>query len=376
MNRRVKLTKSLISRLKPGNREYTVRDTLVPVLGVRVHPSGGSSYVHFSNGTKLSLGPTMHLTVQEARDRCLALLTDRNSRKGPVPLFRDFTAQEWQDSWFHRSKPATIQWRKKCLNRQLLPAFGTRRLDRITPAMVHRWFDDYSRTAPGGANHCLKILRQIFNHAVSCNHIASNPARNVRPNRRPKLTRFLSSEELERLHRTLDRHDHETPHRPTQRQQIDIIRLLLLTGCRKNEIVRLRSEELSGDRLHLSDSKTGPRTVYLNEEARAIIERRISDNGAFLFPSPRDPRRPLRGDLALWYTIRREAGIEDVRLHDLRHTYASHAVMQGTPLPVVSRLLGHARPTMTLRYAHMGDRETEAAAERIGTAIAGMLDMG
>ena len=116
--------------------------------------------------------------------------------------------------------------------------------------------------------------------------------------------------------------------------------------------------------------------MYLNEEARAIIERRISDNGAFLFPSPRDPGRPLRGDLALWYTIRREAGIEDVRLHDLRHTYASHAVMQGTPLPVVSRLLGHARPTMTLRYAHMGDRETEAAAERIGTAIAGMLDMG
>ncbi len=376
MNRRVKLTKSLISRLKPGNREYTVRDTLVPVLGVRVHPSGGSSYVHFSNGTKLSLGPTMHLTVQEARDRCLALLTDRNSRKGPVPLFRDFTAHEWQDSWFHRSKPATIQWRKKCLNRQLLPAFGTRRLDRITPAMVHRWFDDYSRTAPGGANHCLKILRQIFNHAVSCNHITSNPARNVRPNRRPKLTRFLSSEELERLHRTLDRHDHETPHRPTQRQQIDIIRLLLLTGCRKNEIVRLRSEELFGDRLHLTDSKTGPRTVYLNEEARAIIERRISDNDTFLFPSPRDPGRPLRGDLALWYTIRREAGIEDVRLHDLRHTYASHAVMQGTPLPVVSRLLGHARPTMTLRYAHMGDRETEAAAERIGTAIAGMLDMG
>ncbi len=376
MNRRVKLTKSLISRLKPGSREYTVRDTFVPVLGVRVHPSGGSSYVHFGNGTKVSLGPTMHLTVQEARARCLALLTDGRSRKEPVPLFRDFTAHEWQDSWIHRSKPATIQWRKKCLNRQLLPAFGTRRLDRITPAMVHRWFDDHSRTAPGGANHCLKILRQIFNHAISCNHITSSPARNVRPNRRRKLTRFLSSEELERLHRTLDRHHHETPRRPTQRQQIDIIRLLLLTGCRKNEIVRLRREEVSGDRLHLTDSKTGPRTVYLNEDARAIIERRISGSSDFLFPSPKDPRCPLRGDLSLWHTIRREAGLEDVRLHDLRHTYASHAVMQGTPLPVVSRLLGHARPTMTLRYAHMGDRETEAAAERIGTTIAGMLDVG
>ncbi len=376
MNRRVKLTNSLVSKLKPSSREYTVRDTLVPALGVRVHPSGSRSYVHFGNGTKVSLGPTMHLTVREARIRCLELLTDGHSRKDPVPLFRDFTLHEWQDSWIHRSKPATIGWRQRCLTRQLLPAFGTRRLDRITPAMVHRWFDHYSRTAPGGANHCLKILRQIFKHAIFCDYITSNPARNVRPNRRRKLTRFLSSEELERLHRTLNRHDRETPPGRPQRQQVDIIRLLLLTGCRKSEVVRLRREEVSGDCLHLGDSKTGPRTVFLNEEARAIIDRRISDDSAFLFPSPRDSRHPLRGDLSLWYTVRREAGIEDVRLHDLRHTYASHAVMQGTPLPVVSRLLGHSQPTMTLRYAHMGDRETAAAAERIGAAIAGMLDLG
>ncbi len=376
MNRRVKLTESLVGKLRPGTREYTVRDTFVPNFGVRVHPSGGSSYVHFSNGTKVSLGPTMHVTVEEARARCLALLTDRHSRKDPVPLFRDFAAHEWKESWIHRSKPATIDWRERCLKRQLLPAFGAHCLDRVTPAMVHRWFDSYARTAPGGANHCLKILRQIFNHAISCDHITSNPARNVRPNRRRKLTRFLSSEELGRLHRALDRHDRETSHRRPQRQQIDIIRLLLLTGCRKSEIVRLRKQEVSGDCLHLADGKTGPRTVYLNEEARTIIDRRMSGNSAFVFPSPRDPERPLGGELALWYTIRKEAGIEDVRLHDLRHTYASHAVMKGTPLPVVSRLLGHAQPTMTLRYAHMGDRETEAAAERIGTVIARMLDIG
>lgn len=329
----------------------------------------------FSSGTKVSLGPTMHLTVQEARTRSLALLTAGLARRDPAPLFQDFAAHEWRDSWIHRSKPATIQWRERCLKRQLLPAFGAQRMDKITSAMILRWFDHYSRTAPGGANHCLKVLRQILNHAVACDHITSNPAKHVRPNRRRKLTRFLSSEELERLHRTLNRHDWEAPHRPSQRQQIDIIRLLLLTGCRKSEIVHLRKVEVSGDCLHLADSKTGPRTVFLNEEARAIIERRMPSNSAFLFPSPRDPGRPLHGELALWYTIRREAGIEDVRIHDLRHTYASHAVMQGTPLPIVSRLLGHSRPTMTMRYAHMGDRETGAAAERIGTLIPGMLGL-
>ena len=376
MNRKAKLTDTLIGKLNPGDREYTVRDTLVPVLGVRVLPSGGSSYVHFSNGTKVSLGRTMHVTVQQARARCLALLTGGHSRKDPVPTFREFTAREWRDSWIHRSKPATVRWREKCLERQLVPAFGNHRLDRIDSVMVHRWFDHYSRTAPGGANHCLKILRQIFKHAVACHHMESNPAKRVRPNRRQKPTRFLSSEELERLHRALNRHDHETPRRPSQRQQIDIIRLLLLTGCRKSEIVRLRREEVSGDCLQLADSKAGPRTVFLSEEARTIIDRCISGNSGFLFPSPRDPNRPLHGELALWYTIRREAGIADVRLHDLRHTYASHAVMQGTPLPVVARLLGHRSVSMTLRYAHMGDRETEAAAERIGAVIAGMLDMG
>ena len=75
-----------------------------------------------------------------------------------------------------------------------------------------------------------------------------------------------------------------------------------------------------------------------------------------------------------WASIRARAGLRDVRIHDIRHTFASHAVLQGIPLPVVSRLLGHKQPSMTLRYAHVGDRETEAAAERIGAAIARLLD--
>ena len=94
-----------------------------------------------------------------------------------------------------------------------------------------------------------------------------------------------------------------------------------------------------------------------------------------MFPSPRDPGRPRGVQLSLWYRIRREAGIEDVRLHDLRHTHASHAVMNGVPVPVVSRLLGHSNVRMTLRYAHLGDREIEAAAERVGRAIAEIMDL-
>ena len=373
MNRRTKLTDTIVKRLKPGRREYTVRDTLVPSLGVRLHPSGGCSYVHFGGGRKVSLGPVALKTTGEARNESLALLAAGFSDEKVVPLFRDFAAGAWRDTWIQRCKPSTIRGRERDLETQLLPAFGALRLDQITSPRVHRWFDDYSRTAPGGANHCLKVLRQILSHAVVCNHIAFNPASGVGLNPQRKLNRFLSQEELECLHRVLDRHYCSARTTVWRRHQIDIIRLLLLTGCRKNEIVGLSKREVAGNRLRLHDSKTGPRTVFLNSEARNIIERRMANDCEPLFPSPKDPGRPLSDALPLWYTLRKEAGIEDVRLHDLRHTFASHAVMQGTPLPVVARLLGHSQTTMTLRYAHTGDRETEAGAERIGVVISGML---
>ena len=94
-----------------------------------------------------------------------------------------------------------------------------------------------------------------------------------------------------------------------------------------------------------------------------------------MFPSPLDPARPRSPNLALWYRVRREAGIEDVRLHDLRHTHASHAVMNGVPVPVVSRLLGHSNVSMTLRYAHLGDRDIEAAVEKVGKAISAIMNL-
>ena len=148
----------------------------------------------------------------------------------------------------------------------------------------------------------------------------------------------------------------------------------MLTGCRRSEILTLRWQDIDGDTLNLVDAKTGPRRVFLNAPARAMLERQPRSGSAYVFPSPVDSKRPLSCNLRLWYSVRKEARIEDVRLHDLRHSFASHAVLQGIPLPVLSRLLGHKQPSMTLRYAHVGDRETEAAAERIGAAIAQALD--
>ena len=137
--------------------------------------------------------------------------------------------------------------------------------------------------------------------------------------------------------------------------------------------MRLRWAEVRGDCLVLAGGKTGPRKVPLNSQARRVLERQPRAGSPFVFPSPRDPSRPRGVNLPLWISVRREAGIEDVRLHDLRHTHASHAVMNGVPVPVVSRLLGHSNVRMTLRYAHLGDRDIEQAAERVGQVIAAIM---
>ena len=374
---RMKLTDAAIARLRPRAREYTVWDTKVAGLGVRVRPTGGRSWVLLLDAggrtKRVSLGPVSTKTVAEARREAIGRHTGPKPEREagpPVPLFRDFVAGPWKEAHFDRYKPSGRDAVSGFLRRELLPAFGAKPLDRITPVRVRQWFDRYSRTAPGGANRAFDILRQIMNFAAACGHVGTNPTAGIERNRRPALTRFLSREEIARLHEVLDAQT-----RSGDRQPADIIRLLLLTGCRRGEIIGLRWSEVQDGMLALADSKTGPRTVPLGSRTRAILDRQPHTGSPFVFPSPLDPARPRCPDLRLWYRVRREAGIEDVRLHDLRHTMASHAVMNGVPVPVVSRLLGHSNVQMTLRYAHLADRDIETAAERVGAAMARVMDV-
>ena len=374
---RMRLTDRAVARLRPREREYSVWDNHVAGLGVRVRPTGGRSYVLLEDAggrsRRVSLGPVSLKTVAEARRECHARKASpepegTGAPRRVAPLFRDFVEGAWMDAHFEGYKPSTRKGVRSVLDRQLLPAFGSKPLDRIMPEQIGRWFDRFSRTAPGNANHALDLLTQIVNFAIARGHLDTNPARSVERNRRQALTRFLSREEIARLHRVLDGQT-----RDSRCEQADIIRLLLLTGCRRSEILRLRWSEVDRDRLVLADGKTGPRIVPLNAPAWRILERRPRGTSPFVFPSPRSPDRPRSRNLPFWYRVRREAGIEDVRLHDLRHTHASHAVLNGVPVPVVSRLLGHSDVRTTLRYAHLGDREIEEAAERVGQAIAALL---
>ena len=379
--RRVRLTDAGVAKLKPRTTEYAVWDSEVPGFGVRVRPSGHRSFVWHGRvqgePVRATVGPAALMTVEDARNEALALRVGTAPREAEgssgAPLFRDFVLDEWLPAYRRRCAPSSCRSTDLVLKRQLIPAFGHLPLDGIRRIDVERWFDAYSRTAPGGANNALEILGQIMNAALAAGHTAFAPVKGIAKNPRPKLTRFLSAEEIERLHRVLDRLVEE---RPFRGQQADVIRLLLLTGCRAGEILKLQWAEVDGNRLNLADSKTGPRRVWLSQAAQAILARQPRAAGPHVFPSPRHPDKPLSHALCLWHRARKEAGLNDVRLHDLRHTVASQAVARGVPLSTVARMLGHADPVMTLRYAHVGDRDLQAAAERIGGVIEAAMESG
>ena len=301
---RMRLTDASIARLRPREREYAVWDTRVAGLGVRVRPSGGRSYVMLQEvggrSKRVSLGSVSTKSIAEVRRECLARQASSGPGNAPgpahaVPLFRDFVAGAWKEAHFERYKPSTQKGVRSLLGRQLLPIFGSKPLDQISRARIEHWFDAFSGTAPGNANRALELLRQIMNFAIACGHIDTNPAQGMKCNRRPALTRFLSVEEIGRLHRMLDRQT-----RRNSRQQAGIIRLLLLTGCRKTEIVRLRWSEVQGDTIVLADSKTGPRKVPLNTQARRVLERLAAKRKCLRVSFPARPgptARPQSGDL-------------------------------------------------------------------------------
>lgn len=160
---------------------------------------------------------------------------------------------------------------------------------------------------------------------------------------------------------------------PVRARAATAVILLLLTGCRLSEITTLHWPDIVGGRLKLRDSKTGPRVVWLGDEARALIHDipRIKNN-PWVFWNVRY-RRPLRTVDYYWHTMRSEAGLGRVRLHDLRLTFASHAAMNKETLPMIGRLLGHSNPQSTARYAHLDDEHVLDAAEEIGAAIERML---
>ena len=213
------------------------------------------------------------------------------------------------------------------LNSAILPALGHLRVGSVVRADIARFFHEYGRRKPGGANRSHDILRNMFDCAIAWGHrpeAAGNPCKGIVRYRRPPRGRLLGADDLARLGAVLRQRENENP------VCVAAVRLLLLTGCRPGEIRRLRRCEVKPDRLTLSDVKTGPRHVLLGEAARELLAGLTETaSGEWVYPACRRDEPLGNNELySFWIKARDAAGIvADARLHDLRHAQASHAVM-------------------------------------------------
>ena len=348
---------------KPGSRGLTVIDRDLPQFGFKLAKNGTKTFfvrVLRPVGAPMTvLGTADEITAAEAREKALAAIAAAKAERETGPLFADF-ADEFMRRQARRWKPSTRENNRLMIRNYLLPFFGAMRVAEIARADVRRWFDAMSGT-PGNANRTLPVLSVMMRQAElwELRPQGSNPCRDMRRYKTVPRERFLSLDELKRLGFVLDHAD--------DRQAAAAVRLLLFTGARSSEITGLRWDWIRGARAVLPDSKTGPKAIQLPPPARAVLNG-LPRQGRFVFPN-RKGDGPM-ADLGLrWHKLRDLAGLDGVRIHDCRHTFASHAVMSGLDLYTVGRLLGHADTASTERYAHLADEHVREAAGRISGIV-------
>ena len=373
-----RLTQQRVDSLKPRTEILDARDSIIKGFGVRVLPSGRKGYFLHSqvDGKRVwqSIGDAGDMTLERARERAMSLLASRSRNDGASPasaasvLFED-VAEEVFRRYRRHWKPRTLRVNLGYFRNQILPWFRGRAIGEITRRDVQRWFASLHAT-PVAADRSAPVLSVIFRQAEVYGYRTqgSNPCTGIRRYRRRGRERFLNPDEMRQLSRVLDR---KTAAQPLLAATV---RLLLLTGARKSEILTLRWPDYREGKLFLRDSKTGPRTVWLSSPARRIFDG-LPRSGSWVFPSPRGKRHLSEGAFdRFWRDVRTEAGITDVRCHDLRHTYASVALALGETILAIGRLLGHGNPATTLKYTHLADASIHEAAEALVPILGGRAE--
>ena len=368
-----------IAAARPREKKYCVWDDRISGLGVCIYPTGARSFFlrrkPHGKVRSVTLGRVGTLTVAQARQearRVLPTLTDLPRDGGgpryparPMPAF----AEEFLERHARHWRPSTLESNAYLVRKYVVPAFADRTVDAVTAVHVRDWFASLAGR-PGVANRTMPVLSVMMRMAEVWGYRLhnTNPCKRTRRYPMAPMERYLSPAEFARLNAVLGRDEFYCPH------IVAIVRLLMLTGCRFGEIAGLQWDWIRGRRIRLPQSKSGPRTVYLCGAARAVIDAipRYSADCPFLFPS-RPPTRPVANITSQWVRIRGEAGLGDVRLHDLRHSWASMAAMNGVDMVTIAKLLGHALVETTERYTHLSERSAADAADRVSARIASAM---
>ena len=325
----------------------------------------------------MAIGRHGVINADEARKRAALVITRVKAGEEAVPkpmkpasgpTVAEVAARFLAEYVEVRCKPGTAATARSLLRRRILPALGGTPLEAVERAQVAELHQSMHET-PSMANTAVGILSTMYQQAERWGLVPEggpNPCRAIVRFPKGKGERFLTDEEFIRLGRALDEVKSES-----KAPAVAAIRLLALTGCRKSEILTLRWENvaLEEGELRLPDSKTGARMVSLPPQAAALLAALPREEGEPWVIRGRKPGERLKNVDGIWRSVRARAGLDDVRLHDLRHSFASRALALGESLPMIGRLLGHSRIETTARYAHLANDTAHEAAERVAASI-------
>jgi integrase len=390
-----KLTKRAVDALQPSNQDFTVWDTELRGFGCRIYPTrrrvfifkyrvgGGRSAAQ----RKLLLGTYGAVTVDQARALAHQAHADVINGKDPAGARanhrRAETVKEFGERYLAehadtKKSPRSAREDKRLLDRHVVPKLGTRKMADLSAADVTKLVHGLAST-PIPANRVRSLLSKMQALAIAWGVRSDpvNPVSLVQKFPETSRERYLSSDEVKQLGNVLAEFE-QAAKEPWQ--AIAAIRLLLFTGCRKSEVLSLQWSFIDYDNsaILLPTSKTGRKTVYLTAPVLELLATLPRKNGCpYIFPSRLAAAdRHFEGLGHVWERVRRKAKLDGVRLHDLRHTFASKGVGLGLGLPIIGGLLGHALPTTTAKYAHLAEDPTRAAGERIARQLSGELRGG
>jgi integrase len=413
----IKINRRTVSALKPGADPVTYYDATLTGFGLRIQPTGASSWiVEYRPGAggrgvtkrRLVIGTPATLTPEQAREAAETLLAKVKLGADPAAerasTRRAETVSDILDAYIREHakphlKEASADLLGIYFDKHIKPVLGRKKSTSVTKADVARMHRSIGVTQRVTANRAIVALRAAYNYAIEHGNIpeaTKNPATGIKPFDEKARERYLTDEELRRLGDAIREAEtagipwepdptkkiKHAPKPENRRTKIDqyaaaAIRLLLFTGCRLREILNLRWSEYDAGRclLFLPDSKTGKKTVVLAAPAIAILES-LPRIGVYVIAGEsagtkdETPRPDLNRP---WRAVRKRAGIEDVHIHDLRHSFASVGVGAGLGLPIIGNLLGHTQASTTQRYAHVAADPARRAVDVIATLISNAM---
>lgn len=401
---KIRITRRMILDLKAGDKDRFVWDSKLIGFGVRVSPKGLITYVYqyFMDGRtrRFKIGthgaPWTPETARHEATRLAGLTVGGDDpQQAKIEERKAMTVAQLCDLYLTEGlltrKESSVRAARCDIENHIKPLLGRRKVVSLERSDLEGMLRDIAtgktartqklgfrrlarvRGGKGAASSALTVLSAALGFGVTRKVRTDNPAIGIRKFPSRKIERFLSPAELARLGEALSAASAlgiESPY------AIAALRLLILTGCRKNEILTLKRAHVDAHHrcLRLPDSKTGSKIVHLGAPAIKVIGAidEVAGNPYFL-PGKRDGTHVT--DLqSSWERIRKTAGLEDVRIHDLRHSFASIGAASGDSLMVIGALLGHRSAKTTERYTHLADHPVKAAADRIADEIAHHLD--